>query len=116
MWALGVGFFMENVAGQNAEQLRFLAISAQAVRYEPDLLKGIIRFRKLERFTLYYSSTDVDARRQWADDYKHNLTLKLTETLGQMEREDEQWKCPSWSVEYLLSDGEVIAARRIGGN
>jgi hypothetical protein len=33
-----------------------------------------------------------------------------------MEREDEKWKCPSWSVEYLPSDGEVIVVRRIGGN
>jgi hypothetical protein len=54
---------------------------APAVRYDPNLLKGIIRFRKLERFTLYYSR-DIDARRQWAEDYKHNLTLELMETLG----------------------------------
>jgi hypothetical protein len=33
-----------------------------------------------------------------------------------MEREDEEWKRPSWSVEYLPSDGEVILVRRIGGN
>ena len=99
--------------GQNAEQLRFLAISAQAVRYEPDLLKGIIRFRKLGRFTLYYSSTDVDARRQCADDYKHDLTLELTETLGQMERKDEEWKCPSRSVPYLPADGWEVPGSRI---
>jgi len=61
-------FFIQIMASEYAEQLRFLALSAQAVRYNPNLLKSISQFRRLERFTLFYSSTDVDARRQWVDD------------------------------------------------